>query len=85
MLVSEAPKAWAVPWKPVLRLGGTSMSLRAFWTAFTASPRETPGARLKDTVAVGNCPWWFTARGAVRVSTRVKALMGTEPPEALRT
>ena len=81
----EAPKAWAVPWKPVLRLGGASMSLRAVWMAFTASPREAPGARLKDTVAVGNWPWWFTARGEVSVSMRVKALMGTEPPLLERT
>ena len=36
-------------------------------------------------VAVGNWPWWFTASGAVSVSMRVKALMGTEPPEAERT
>ena len=68
-----------------MMLGGRSSSLRVCWMAFTASPREAPGARLKETVAVGNCPWWFTARGEVTVSMRVKALRGTDPPEAERT
>ena len=43
----------------------------------TASPSETPGARLKESVTTGNWPWWLTASGAVPVSMRVKALSGT--------
>src|SRR5437763_250348 len=26
--------------------------------ARVAPPSETPGARLKETVTAGNCPWW---------------------------
>ena len=29
----------------------------ALLIAFTASPSETPGARLNDSVTTGNCPW----------------------------
>ena len=47
-----------------------------------ASLSATPGARLKETVTDGNCPWWFTASGAVLGSNWVIALSGTSPPEA---
>src|SRR2546421_12192278 len=47
----------------------------------TASPSETPGARLKETVAAGNWPWWLTRRGALTCSMRVKALRGMTPAE----
>ena len=83
-MAREAWKAWAVPWKLPRMLAGSPI----FWVvasmAFTASPRETPGARLKDRVVAGNCPWWLMTSGPVVSSTRVMALSGTWPPPALR-
>src|ERR1700733_13909990 len=49
------------------------------FTAFTASPNEPPGARLKDRVTTGNCPWWLTVMGALVISRCVKVLSGTWP------
>src|ERR1700719_4360913 len=48
--------------------------------AFVASPSEALGARLKEIVTTGNCPWWLTDNGAVRDSKWVKALSGTAAP-----
>ena len=80
VLLSEASNDCAVPWKPAWMLAGMPRSALAWLTAFTAAPSEAPGARLKETVTTGNCPWWLTASGVVVSSTRVKAPSGTEPP-----
>src|SRR6516162_6279510 len=61
-------------------LGGRPISCLTLFTAFTASPREALGARLKESVMTGNCPWWLTVMGTAMGSTRVKALRGTWPP-----
>src|SRR5260370_14343109 len=61
-------------------LGGKPISSLTLFTAFTASPREALGARLKESVMTGNWPWRFTVMGTARGSTRVKALRGTWPP-----
>src|ERR1700719_2894191 len=61
-------------------LGGRPMSFFTLSTALTASPRDTLGAKLKDRVTTGNCPWWFTVIGTVVCSTREKALSGIWPP-----
>ena len=37
--------------------GGQPQLLAVASTACTASPREAPGARLKEMVTAGNCPW----------------------------
>ena len=51
--------------------------------AVTASPSEAPGARLKDSVTTGNCPWWFTASGAVtRSNMRERARAAPRRPSA---
>ncbi len=50
-------------------LGGMPISSCTLFTALTASPREAPGARLKESVTTGNWPWWFTVMGTVVVST----------------
>ena len=53
---------------------------RSFWTLVTseiALPRAAPGARLKETVMAGNCPWWLIERDWVLVSKWEKALKGT--------
>ena len=52
----------------------------ASFTSLTASPSDTPGARLNESVTTGNCPWWFTASGAGVVSMRVNWLIGTIVP-----
>src|ERR1044071_2138553 len=56
-LASEAWKAWAVPWKLARIEAGRPRSCRALSMACTASPRATPGARLKERVTAGNWPW----------------------------
>src|SRR5207253_147708 len=43
---------------------------------FVAAPSDSPGARLNEIVATGNCPRWLTATGAERISMRAKLLSG---------
>src|SRR3569623_1411376 len=62
-------------------LAGTSIRFSAFWIAFTAAPRETPGAVSKETFAAGNWETWFTCRGAGMLSTVAKVASGTEVPD----
>ena len=59
---------------------GIFMSFCTCSIAFVASPSEALGARLKEIVTTGNCPWWLTDNGAVRDSQCVKALSGTAAP-----
>src|SRR5260370_40961026 len=73
----DALKAAAAPWKSPWRLAGILRSVRAFSMAVIALPRAAPGARLKDTVPAGNCPWWLMESGDFTLSRRVKALSGT--------
>ena len=48
-------KAAAVPWKAATMLSGMLISC-CFIDRVVASPREAPGARLKEMVTTGNCP-----------------------------
>ena len=59
--------------------------LRRRGSPFTASPSDSPGARLNEIVTAGNCPWWLIASGAVVVATWTIALSGTGDPLAART
>ena len=43
--------------KPVATVIGRLTSRAASWMRCTASPSETPGARLKEMVTDGNCDW----------------------------
>src|SRR5678816_410645 len=81
-LASEAWKACAVPWKLARIDGGRPIARSAARMAVTAWPRETPGARLNDSVTAENWPWWLMASGAVLGARREKALSGTWAPEA---
>src|SRR5207247_8565927 len=81
-LASEAWKAWAVPWKVALMEVGKAIWRSAARIASTASPREKPGARLKERVTAGNWPWWLTARGTRAGSKEARALRGNGPPVA---
>ncbi len=76
---SEAWKASAAPWKLLAMLAGSPTSRPAAAIASTAAPREAPGARLKETVAAGNCPRWLTASGADSSRTVAMAESGTCP------
>jgi hypothetical protein len=49
------------------------------WIDIHVHLRE-PGQEYKETVETGNCPWWLTASGVLRSSTRVNEASGTEPP-----
>src|SRR6266404_314604 len=73
----DALKAAAAPWKSPCKLAGILRSVHAFSIAVIALPRAAPGARLKDTVTEGNCPWWLMESGDFTVSKRVNALSGT--------
>src|SRR5215208_3377450 len=61
-------------------LGGICSSCSTRWSALTASPREAPGARLKDSVTTGNWPRCWMEIGAELSSTRDSRFRGTCPP-----
>src|SRR5271155_5309433 len=63
-------------------LGGNPTSCFAASMASVASPREELGARLKEMVTTGNCPWWLTDKGEVFISKCVNELRGTAAPFA---
>ena len=46
-------------------------------TPFTASPSDTPGAKLNEIVTDGNWLWWFTASEVDVRSKRANVLSGT--------
>src|SRR4029450_6742631 len=76
-LASEARNACAVPWKLPWMLAGSPSWRVVASTAATASPRAAPGAKLKDRVTAGNCPWRDTTRGAVVGYARIMVSSGT--------
>ena len=51
------------------------------WTRATASPRDTPGARLKEIVTEGSCPEWLMVSGPVPGVTAARLASGTSVPE----
>ena len=51
--------------EPAVNRGGHADVARGAFDGVTASPSDTPGARLNDSVTAGNCPWWLTASGVV--------------------
>src|SRR5690242_9002773 len=61
-------------------LAGMCRSFLTRSTALMASPSETPGARLKDSVTTGNCPWCVIAIGTATVCVLLKALSGITLP-----
>ena len=68
----------AVPWKSACRLGGMCMSFCTLVMAVIALPSAAFGARLKETVIAGNCPWWLMESGSEARSKWVNVLSGTE-------
>ena len=49
-------KAWALPWNDPCSVCGTFSSSCNAWIFATASPSETPGETLNDSVTEGNWP-----------------------------
>src|SRR5512143_4059759 len=76
-VASEARNALAAPWKRICTDAGTPSSRSVPSIARTASPSETPRARLNDTVAAGNWPRWLMTSGALRSTTRAIEESGT--------
>ena len=56
VLFSDAPNAWALPWKLVWSESGAPSSFSTRWMALTAWPIAAPGARLNEIVTEGNWP-----------------------------
>src|SRR5690349_14191945 len=85
VLVSEPRKACAAPWKLERTLCGIWMSRSAVSIAFTASPSDFPGARLKEIVVDGNWPRWLMARAPGRSVTFATAESGicAAPPSCV--
>src|SRR5574337_1580475 len=77
VLVSDARKASAAPWKLVSTEGGRSSAACSALIASTAAPSDAPGARLNDTVADGNCPTWLIASAAGCSTTAATDASGT--------
>jgi hypothetical protein len=51
----------------------------------TASPSETPGSRLKESVTDGSWPWWLTVSAWVLRLMRATVSTGTSLPLLERT
>src|ERR1700722_15792323 len=62
-----------------MKLCGRPTSFSACSIASTASPRETPGAVLNETVVAGSCPKWVINSGPVRSLMCTIAESGTCP------
>ncbi|MNN41018.1 hypothetical protein D3C81_1551110 [compost metagenome] len=77
----EARKASAAPWNSVTIEIGRFSSFSICVILSTAAPRDSPGARLNETVAAGNWPWWLTTSWPVRSLMRAMAPSGTCPPD----
>src|SRR3990172_9723488 len=76
---SDDSNSLAVPWKLVLTVAGR-LSRASPLTAATASPRATPGLRLKEMVTEGIWPVWFTDRGPTLCFKFATALIGMSCP-----
>ncbi len=79
---SEPRKASAAPWKRDSMLAGRPISVSAASIAVTASPSDTPGARLNEIVVAGNWPMWLRSSALGRSSTRAMPASGTGSPLA---
>src|SRR5262245_56020862 len=78
--LSDFWKAAAVPWKLGRMLTGMPISCSARAIALVAFPRDSPGARLKEIVTTGNCPWWLIASEVLDVEKWLNAARGTWVP-----
>src|SRR5258708_34029225 len=83
-LAGDWLNACALPTKSECTLEGMAMRACAAWIAVTASPSDSPSARLYEIVTAGNCPWGLVTSGAVGVVRRTIALIGTRVPVAER-
>src|SRR3977135_263261 len=80
MPASDDWNTCAAPWKFPINVVGACISLVAAFTRSIASPSATPGARLKETVAEGNCPRWLMLKGPTPRERVATELRGTSVP-----
>src|SRR5579864_8635429 len=78
-LPSDPWNACAAPWKCPLTPCG-SIRVATSLTRASAGPRNTPGARPKDTVTDGNWPKWLTAWGPTTSVACASVSKGTTRP-----
>src|SRR5258705_7209910 len=89
VIINKIGSDWNASWKalalPVNELetlsGSTSRATPSI--AATASPTDTPGARLKDSMTAGNWPRWATEIGPTPLLTSATVLSGTIAPDGL--
>ena len=84
MPVSDDWNAAAVPWNVVRTVSG-SVSRATACTRSTASPSDTPGARLNEMVTEGSWPRCVIRSGPTVVFGLVTAFSGTSFPLLDRT
>src|SRR5450759_3530759 len=77
-------KTCAVPWNVAGIVIGR-ISFAAFRTRAVASLSATPRRTLKEIVADGTCPRWFTERGPAFSANRATDESGMRVPAELRT
>src|SRR6266481_6112325 len=77
VLFSDAPNAWALPWKLVWSESGGGGSVSLAWLPLTAWPIAVPGTRLNEIVTDGNWPWWLITSGAVFTTESTRVDNGT--------
>ncbi len=85
VLDSDARNASAAPWNWLWMPAGMPMSRCTRSMTSTASPSDTPLARLNDMVTAGNWPMWLTTSAAARSSMRASEASGTCWPSAVAT
>ena len=76
--------AWAVPWKVAAMVAG-NVARASFSTSSVAGPRDTPGARLNESVTDGTWPEWLTVIGPTPALIRATESSGTSSPAVDRT
>jgi hypothetical protein len=82
---SDSRNTAAAPWNSPRIAGGGSSRADAASIAAIASPSDTPGAVLNDSVTDGNWPWWSIASAVLRVSSVANADSGIAAPVPDRT
>ncbi|MCY1305355.1 hypothetical protein D9M70_551530 [compost metagenome] len=85
VLASEARNASAAPWKRLCTPSGMPISCWVRSITATASPSDTPSARLNDRLTAGNWPMWLITSSALRSSTWARLDSGTWPPAPVAT
>ena len=84
MELTEARKAWVVPWKLQVMPLGMDLPVISL-TVSTACPSETPPLRLKEMVTETCWPEWLICSGPTPSVMFTNAFIGTNWPWEERT